>query len=133
MFFPIAWKTGRHRSNTSCFPPTMIERVPAFAPTSPPLTGASSISMPRAASASAISRVTDGEMVDMSITTEPGRAPSTIPFGPRTTCRTSGESVTIVMITSLRAATSAGEAPSCAPYETTSSIPGRLRFHTVSE
>ena len=51
MFLPISSKSGFTRSNISALPPTMIDSVPFTAPTSPPETGASSISMPFAASA----------------------------------------------------------------------------------
>jgi hypothetical protein len=41
MFLPISWKRGSTRSNAACGPPTMMVRLAALAPTSPPDTGAS--------------------------------------------------------------------------------------------
>jgi len=123
----------RQRASVASGPPTMMDSVPAMAPLSPPLTGASSISMPASPNRPAMRRVTAGEMVDMSITTSPGRPASTMPPGPRATCSTSGESDTMVMTTSERSATSRGQEASTALSLTSSSMPGRLRFHTVSE
>ena len=75
IFLPIASNTGRTRSTTAASPPIMMDSVAFRAPTSPPLTGASSMAMPLACSVSAISRVVWGEMVLMSTTTAPGCAP----------------------------------------------------------
>ena len=49
----------------------MIVSVACSAPHEPPLTGASSIAMPRSASRPARARVSSGEIVLMSISTEP--------------------------------------------------------------
>ena len=57
----------------------MIESVASIAPRSPPLTGASSIAIPRAANASAIVRVAPGSIELMSMTSDPGAAPSSTP------------------------------------------------------
>lgn len=107
MFFPIASNTGFTRSNTAGLPPTMIESVALIAPTSPPDTGASSMSIPRARRRSAKDRVDTGEIVLMSTTTEPGLAPSATPCAPNSTCSTSGVSDTITMTMSACAAASA--------------------------
>ena len=63
---PIAPSTGRRRSNAASSPPTMIESVPASAPSTPPLTGASSIVMPFAARSAASLRTRVGEFVERS-------------------------------------------------------------------
>ena len=125
MFFPMASKTGRQSSKTACSPPTMIDSVPCRAPTSPPLTGASSMCTPDSLRRAEISRVTRGEMVLMSMTVAPLRAPWTTPSSPRITASMSGVSVTMVMITSLPSAASLGEAARRPPASTTSRTPGR--------
>ncbi len=79
---PRAWRTGSARSKSASVPPTMIDRVPAIAPLSPPLTGASSIAAPAAAARAAISRATRGEMELMSMASQPGRAASSAPSTP---------------------------------------------------
>jgi hypothetical protein len=84
MVLPIASSTGRHRSSTSSSPPTMIDSVPASAPWNPPDTGASSIAMPRSASAAAKRRVSTGEMELMSTRVLPGRIVSASPPDPKT-------------------------------------------------
>ena len=71
-------------------------------------------------------------MVLMSINTDPAAAPSITPSGPRITSSTSGESVSMVMVTSLAAAASAAEPARFAPAATSSSIRDAVRFHTVT-
>ncbi len=129
---PIAWNTGSARSNGAASPPTMIVRVPAMAPASPPETGASSQEAPSDAARSASLRVTAGEIVDMSATISPGRAPLSTPSGPIATCSTSGESGTMVTTISDWAATSAGLAPARAPACRSSSTFARVRLCTVT-
>ena len=63
MLCPSAAKIGRTRSNTGSGPPTMMTSVASRAPTSPPLTGASSASTPRAARRAAMRRVASGEVL----------------------------------------------------------------------
>ena len=134
---PIASRIGRQRSSASDLPPTMIESVPAFAPVSPPETGASSSCTPRSDSRAPISRVTDGLIVLMSITTAPAASPpiaarSASPPGPSTsTSRTSPLSVTIVTSTSDASATARGDSAATAPSAVQASTPARLRFQTV--
>src|SRR5512139_2281600 len=115
MFLPIASSSGLTRSNTAGLPPTMIDSVALIAPTSPPETGASSISMPRACSFSAMWRVAVGEIVLMSTTTEPGLAPSITPLSPNRTCSTSVVSDTMTMMISPCAAASAIDAHPAQP------------------
>ncbi len=130
---PIVSSSGRTRSSAVASPPTMMDSDALMAPISPPLTGASSISAPRALASAAISRAVAGAMVLMSTMTMPGRSWSNTPCGPASTCRTSGESGTIVITTSVRAATSAGVAASVAPAWTSASTGARLRLCTTSE
>jgi hypothetical protein len=103
----------------------MIESVPFWAPTSPPLTGASSISMPFFSSSAATCWVARGETVLMSMTTAPRAAPCMTPSSPRITASMSGVSVTMVMMMSLAAATSRGVLSSSAPASTTWRTRGR--------
>jgi hypothetical protein len=93
----------------------MMLSVPARAPMSPPLTGASSASTPILRSSAAIRRVVSGLIVLLSIVIVPARAPSMIPSGPSTTCSTSGESGRLVKTNSLCAATSRGDVARIAP------------------
>ena len=74
---PSAPSRGSTRANASSEPPTKTLSVPASAPIGPPLTGASSESMPAAPSSSASRRASAGGPVDMSTnvaTPEPGEA-----------------------------------------------------------
>ena len=87
---------------------------------------------PWAASRAAMSRVTVGLMVLMSMTSAPAARPSIAPPGPLMTASTSGLSVTMLMKMSQAAATAAGLAASVAPAATQSSMPGRLRFQTAT-
>jgi len=128
---PRTSKIGIARTIASGSPPTMIESVPSIAPRSPPLTGASTIATSRAARAAAISRVGAGSIELMSITSDPAAAPSTTPLSPVRTCSTTRVSGSIVMVTSLAAATSAGPDARVAPASTTSSTGAGLREWTV--
>ena len=121
MRVPIASSTGRTPSKTSRSPPSMMERAAFCAPSTPPLTGASSIGTPRSASAAPTVRVTSGEMVLMSMTTVPAAAPWMTPPSPRMTACTSGESVTIVITTSAPAAASCGDDAASPPSATKAS------------
>jgi hypothetical protein len=60
---PIASRIGRARSNAAASPPTMIDSDALIAPTSPPLTGASSMAAPSDAARSARRRATAGAIV----------------------------------------------------------------------
>jgi hypothetical protein len=128
---PMAWKIGRTLSKSALSPPTMIESTASIAPRSPPDTGASSICTDFAASAAPIFCDTNGEIVDMSSSDIPARAPSITPSRPRTTASTSGELGSIVIRTSDWEATSRGEVPALAPALTRSSTAPRLRLWTT--
>ena len=110
----------------------MIDSVPALAPTSPPLTGASSMLPPRAATCSPIRRAAAAAIVLMSMTSTPGFAPAITPFSPSTTDSTSGASGSMVMTMSLASPTSAGDAAARAPAAASSSIAAWLRLNTVT-
>ena len=129
---PMPSRTCRLRSSTSASPPTMIESVPLSAPVIPPLTGPSSMWTPFSASFDATSLVTAGDIVLMSMTTEPASAPSATPFAPRMTSSTSGESFTIVIVNSLPSAASLADPAGFAPAATTSSIFDAVRFQHVT-
>ena len=100
----------------------MTASVPALAPVTPPLTGASTQPIRRSASWAATSVATVGPVVDRSITSftlEPLMMP---PLPPSTTCFTTS-GVGRLMITMLATdATSAGEAASWAPRATSGAV-----------
>ena len=110
----------------------MIESAPCCAPTSPPLTGASSIVAPFSSTFWASSRVTTGEMVLMSISNAPSLSPSSTPSSPATTRSTSGESGSMVMTTSDRSATSLGLSATVAPSPASSSAFSLVRLYRTS-
>ena len=68
---PNSFSIGVTLPNTALSPPTIIDKTPASAPLTPPLTGASSIFAFTELSLFAISRVTEGDMVLISITILP--------------------------------------------------------------
>jgi hypothetical protein len=92
MDLPMASNSGCTRAQASASPPTMMVSVPAIAPGSPPDTGASSASTPRADRRAAIDCAAAGAIVLMSMWMWPGAAPSATPSGPSVTCSTSGAS-----------------------------------------
>ena len=106
----------------------MIESAASIAPFSPPLTGASTIRTPIAESSAATFCETSGLIVLISMNSCPLFAPSFIPLGPSATNSTSGELGSMVIITSLRCATSCEFAAVCAPSLTNSSTTARLRL-----
>ena len=70
---------------------------------------ASTMRMPRSASAACSATEADGSMVLQSITIVPGRAPSAMPSGPSATASTSGPFGSTVTTMSERSATARGE------------------------
>ena len=104
---PIASSTGRARAKASAGPPTMIESLASRAPVGPPLTGASSMAMPRSASAAAMVRVAAGEIVLISTSSFPAGGWSSRPPGWRTTSSTCGVSGSMVIARSAPATASA--------------------------
>ena len=120
MLAPIRSNSGLTVSNVAWLPPTMMVSLPALAPTSPPETGASRYSQPRALIRSAKPLVSMGEMELMSTTILPADRPSATPFSPNRTAATSGVSGTIVMMISERSATSLPLPQTAAPPSTSS-------------
>ncbi len=93
----------------------MTESSPDLARSVPPLTGASSIATPRAASASASRRATSGSMVLMLITMCPGLAARMIPRSPAITASAWAVVSTIEIVRSAASATASGEPATVAP------------------
>ena len=110
----------------------MIERVALIAPTSPPLTGVSRQRTPFWPSAAATLTAAVGAMELMSAYSIPARTPSIKPPGPSATASTSGESGSIVMSTSLRSATSFGEAAADVPASTATATAWRTTSWTTN-
>ena len=110
----------------------MIDSVPLIAPISPPLTGASSIVAPSDAALAASRCATAGAMLLVSMTMVPRCMALNTPSGPSSTCSTSGQSGSIVMMRVAWRATSAGDDAARAPAATRSSTGGRLRLCTTS-
>src|SRR5206468_9927066 len=71
MFGPIARRTGVAFCRGSASPPTMIARVAARAPLTPPLTGASRKNTPRALGRGSILRGADGSTLLRSLGSVP--------------------------------------------------------------
>src|SRR5829696_2179637 len=126
---PMTSKRGSARSKSSSLPPAIIESVPSMAPTSPPLTGASSIDAPCALACSASSAVTTGEIVLMSTIKAPSSTPSNTPSSPASTSSTCGESGSMVMMMSDCSATSRGPSATVAP--SSSSAFSRVRLYAT--
>ena len=91
--FAIAWNIGSAAPNTSRSPPTSSVRMPASAAGVLPEMATSSTSMPPLAPSLCRSRELSGEIVLISSTTVPDRAPAKTPSGPVKTLRTASSSV----------------------------------------
>src|SRR5690606_18911129 len=116
---PSTSSSGVTAATCSSGPPTMIVRLPASAPLTPPETGASTRVAPRAATSSARERVRSGSEEPMSTSTVPGASASTSPV-PRTTASTTFESGSIRITAPTPSATSAAFSTNV----TTSASPG---------
>ena len=100
----------------------MTASVPALAPVTPPLTGASTQPIWRSASLAATSVATPGPVVERSIrvrTREPLMMP---PLPPSATSRTTSGVGRLISTISAAEATSAGEAASSAPRATSGRV-----------
>ena len=106
MFFPINSNNGLICANVASLPPTMIVSDAAFAPTSPPDTGASRYSQPSALIFFANALVASGEIELMSTTIFPSDRPVATPCSPNRTSSTCGVSGTIAKMISDFCATS---------------------------
>src|SRR5262249_8239669 len=100
MFGPMAFRTGVAFCRGSASPPTIIARVAARAPLTPPLTGASRKNTPRALARGSIFRGVEGSTLLRSIRIVPGLARSTRPPASRYTASTSGDAGSEVSTTS---------------------------------
>src|SRR5499426_2504873 len=127
----MARSTGRSSSRSAASPPTMKASSALSAKVDGRPTGASSMRMPRAASAAATRFVTCGSMVLISSTASPAAPPSATPLGPRMTASTSAELGRMVRTTSLACATSLGDAAAFAPTATRTSTRSLTTSHTV--
>ena len=130
---PTASKTSDTASKSDFSPPTMIDSTPSMAPGSPPETGASSGFRPFSLACSARSVATSGRMVEKSIQVAPAAAEARMPSSPSSTFSTSGESGTMVMMTSAPSTASAMVAAACPPASArASALAGvRLKPRTV--
>ena len=118
-----AASTGRTRSKAVADPPTMVVSVPCSASAVLPDTGASRKSAPCRWASAAISRAAFGPIVLMSTATQPARHPASSPSGPHQTARAAAPSESMVMMTSLAAASSPGE-PATRTSRSASGPPG---------
>src|SRR5437667_11854312 len=75
MFGPMARRTGVARDRGSASPPTMMARVAARAPLTPPLTGAARKCTPRALARGSLLRGVDGSPRLRAVRIVPGLAP----------------------------------------------------------
>ena len=82
MLRPIAPSSGFAAAKAGAEPPTLNVCVPASAPPTPPLTGASTNARPRAAAEPPTDAATPGLIVEQSSSSVPGRAPPKIPRAP---------------------------------------------------
>ena len=105
---PSRSRTGRTRSTSADAPPTMKTRLACSAPHCAPLTGASTMPIPRSASAAAVSSVSQGWADDVSSSRDPPAIVSIRPPGPSATSCTQAPSGSIVNTMSESAPTAAG-------------------------
>ena len=111
---PIVSSTGRTRAKAAGSPAAMTESVPASAPATPPLTGASRAATPRGARPSATSFATRAPVVERSTYTRIAR-PSAKPPGPSATALTTAGVGRLTSTTSASAATAAALPRASAP------------------
>src|SRR5579864_616616 len=111
----MASSSGFTRAKAASSAPTMKRDSPRSAWLASRPTGASIHSQPRAAVAAASRSVTSGSMVLMSMTAPWRRRCARTPSGPATTCSTIAEVGSIVITTSLPAATAATVGAARAP------------------
>ena len=120
--------TGRTRSTAASSPPTNMSMSPRIAPSTAPVTGASTGNPPRSANACPSVRMSEGLLVVRSIQVLPAQSAANRPFSPRATCSISFGPNTIATTASTAARTAAGLAPHSAP----SSINGRAASARIS-
>ena len=140
---PIAARMGFARSKAAGVPPAMMASVPFCAPSTPPLTGASTNSTPREARNASAHRAVSALTVEQSMTSAPRFRP-----GARLSIveRTSASADTQITTVSRRAAKSArfagagqpsSDASDCAlavvRFQTAASMPALWRFFAMGE
>jgi hypothetical protein len=112
----------------------MTVRVPASAPLTPPLTGASANATPFPANRSAMRREEPGSPDVQSISSAPGWKPCSSPSGPLSKVSTSREVGRQVITMSAPLAASRGVVTIRAPCaEANSAARATVRFHTVRD
>src|SRR4051812_45563907 len=85
---------GSARANASALPPTMKVSVPAFAPPTPPDTGASSAGQPRSWARACALRALSTSMVEQSMASAPGFMAGRMSLQTDSTCLPAGSMVT---------------------------------------
>ena len=109
----------------------MTDNSPEIARTVPPLTGASSIAMPRSRRRRAKRRAANGSIVLMLRTMCPAWADAMMPRSPVMTSSAWSVVSTIEIVRSTKAATAAGECSTAAPASTSgSSFAGSMSWTT---
>ncbi len=111
----MASKRSRQAAYVSGAPPTMIDSSAVAARAVPPLTGASSMAIPRAATSSASRRATTGSIVLMQTTMCPGAALRMMPRSPAMTSAAWAVVSTMQIVRPAAAAALAGESATVAP------------------
>ena len=139
----MALSTGLWRAKIASSPPTQSASRPVSAPRGPPLTGASSMWIPRAWKAAWIRRTTEGALVVRSKYVVPAANPARSPCSPSATASTSAGPGSDVNTSSVAAATSRGVSAQLAPARrwgaaasrrtswTTSSCPAFMRCDAI--
>ena len=110
----------------------MMESVPAFAPTSPPETGASMAIQPAFAALLAMATAREGVDVVISTRRPPGLRLASTPSGPNVTDSTSSGVPTMVNTTSASFAAALGDGASTAPLATRSAHLAAVRLKTAA-
>src|SRR3989475_2358126 len=129
----MASRTGLYRLKTVSSPPTQGASLGVSAPGGPPLTGASSIWIPRAANTAWIRRTSAGELVVRSKYTLPAASPARRPCAPSATASTSGGPGSDVNTTCVASATSCGVSAQPAPaFRCGADASGRTSWTTSS-
>jgi hypothetical protein len=110
----------------------MMLRVACSAPTSPPLTGASTTVTPAGSSRTPRSRTATGETVPITTSTLARPMPRSRPSSRDSTSSTSRRSGSIVSTTGAASASSAGVRATVAPAAASSAAGAALRFQTIT-
>src|SRR5699024_9308531 len=129
---PTVSKMGLASSKSAASPPTMMDNAALIAPGSPPETGASSIRKPLSRASAASSTATSGRIEEKSMMSAPALAWANTPSSSsRRTPATSGESGTMIAMTSASATASATLSEDLPPAARRSSYFG-LRLRPVT-